>query len=560
MDVYHASMDPVNIEYENQLFSNMDNIVEKPSCFDSDSENTGVQRLDAANTVSGEPMVIGTGKLLKVMAGDHVAASVKGWYDAGDSNGDPNPTTPFEQLLAAVLSNGIMSTGTHSGPGFGTGGSSLLLPGVLDFLGTQDNFITDAAYLNWVLLDDQQFRMVTENGSSGFAKLEDNHDGSCNDATVLQINNGDGIDIPRNGYLYVYLSNTSDEHAVYFDQLHIEHTRGPLVEETHYYPFGLTMAGISSKAASNAPSNKLKYNGIEQNSDFDLNIGETFFRSHDPQIGRWLQIDPKVNETESPYVSMRNNPILLSDPLGDDVELFNTDGSYGGRIKDKKHNEAHFINSTGSSLLSLAKSINANDDVMSLIARFVSVAFIGENTIKDAKTLEAKADKEGHEIPFLGQTSLLSKEIRLKEVKTNKDDYNSDHKLLKVDEIISRNVSQFEQAFTFLVGHTHQRSLLHGLSWGSDEANHRQLGRPTDDGISVNTHENNGTGDYGQYLYRDLNSHVRGQSPALIVTHLGITIYGTGTSSAYNMYAGQTIVDNKVEPTKFSYLLYKKFK
>jgi RHS repeat-associated protein len=88
-------------------------------------------------------------------------------------------------------------------------------------------------------------------------------------------------------------------------------------------PFGLTMAGISSKAA-NTLENKYKYNGIEYNNDFDLNIGETFFRSHDPQIGRWLQVDPKTEKMEMwcPYVSNYNNPITFNDFLGDEPQNY----------------------------------------------------------------------------------------------------------------------------------------------------------------------------------------------------------------------------------------------
>lgn len=53
------------------------------------------------------------------------------------------------------------------------------------------------------------------------------------------------------------------------------------------------MAGISSKAlAFGNPDNKKKYNGIEYENSFDVNIGEAFFRTHDPPIGRWVSNRP----------------------------------------------------------------------------------------------------------------------------------------------------------------------------------------------------------------------------------------------------------------------------
>lgn len=82
------------------------------------------------------------------------------------------------------------------------------------------------------------------------------------------------------------------------------------------------MAGISSKAAGRI-ENKIKFNSYEQNSDFDINIGESFFRVHDPQIGRWFQIDPKSEKyfCLTPYSTMSDNPVLIFDPLGDDLEV-----------------------------------------------------------------------------------------------------------------------------------------------------------------------------------------------------------------------------------------------
>lgn len=104
---------------------------------------------------------------------------------------------------------------------------------------------------------------------------------------------------------------------VFFDNLQVIHTPGPILEETHYYPFGLVQSGISSKAAGSLENKKSKYNGYELNADLDINFYESFYRSHDPQLGRFWQVDPRPSDNSSLYSAMNNNPILINDILGD---------------------------------------------------------------------------------------------------------------------------------------------------------------------------------------------------------------------------------------------------
>jgi RHS repeat-associated protein len=82
------------------------------------------------------------------------------------------------------------------------------------------------------------------------------------------------------------------------------------------------MAGISSNALKgmNYPQNRKKYNGIEFTEDLDLDIYDAQLRNLDPQIGRWSQIDPKIENMEmwSPYASNYDNPIRYNDFLGDE--------------------------------------------------------------------------------------------------------------------------------------------------------------------------------------------------------------------------------------------------
>lgn len=166
------------------------------------------------------------------------------------------------------------------------------------------------AYLNFVLFD-EQFHLVEEN--SGVRRIKSTPD-------QLQVLGVDKMPIEKNGFLYAYTSNESQQ-DVFFDDVTVLNITGPVLEETHYYPFGLTMTGISSNILSGLdyPENQHKYNSIEQIGDLGLEDYTTEFRELDPQIGRWWQPDPKMNEYYgwSPYNANLNNPVKYTDPQGD---------------------------------------------------------------------------------------------------------------------------------------------------------------------------------------------------------------------------------------------------
>ena len=106
---------------------------------------------------------------------------------------------------------------------------------------------------------------------------------------------------------------------MFFDNLQVVHNHGPLLQEDAFYPFGLSMSGISSKAVGSLENKYLFNSSSELNNDFDIGLYETPLRGYDMQIGRFAQgSDPLavVYNSFSNYAFVGNNPVMFSDPSG----------------------------------------------------------------------------------------------------------------------------------------------------------------------------------------------------------------------------------------------------
>lgn len=251
---------------------------------------------------------MGLGKTLRVMAGDKLDIFCESYYN--QTSNDPSNTVAALDILAGLFgAPGSPATGHGSAAIVGSNTAGTMTP-LSNFLG-HPSTSAPKAYVNYIFFD-EQMNFVSGNFSQVSGTAVQQH---YTDAQMQNIN------VPKNGYVYIYCSNETDVN-VFFDNLQVVHTRGPILEETHYYPFGLTMAGISSKA-SGALTNKLKYNGNElQSGEFSDGSGlETMdfnARMYDAQIGRFWQTDPWADRYEdlSPYAFVGNNPISYSDHWG----------------------------------------------------------------------------------------------------------------------------------------------------------------------------------------------------------------------------------------------------
>ncbi len=165
-------------------------------------------------------------------------------------------------------------------------------------------------------------------------------------------------------------------------------TPSEILQENHYYPFGLALNGPWMNNA--APYNLYQYNGKELQPDHGLGWYDYGARMYMPELGRWNGVDALAEKYAgwSTYNYVLGNPISFIDPDGREVWISLEGGGSvqyrNGRLYDGNGNK--YKAEKGSFASSVQKSLRAIERQggkvgRELVSRLASAPATGENGI-----------------------------------------------------------------------------------------------------------------------------------------------------------------------------------
>jgi RHS repeat-associated protein len=244
----------------------------------------------------------GLAKSLSVMPGDTVEMEVYAKYlDNNTNNWTEALTTLMTQIAQGTAPSGTFIDGGAPGS---IDGTTFPFIGVLPRTG--ETGTGPKAYLNYMIFD-KNFVFKT----GGFKRLSElpKENGTDVPHEKLAFEGAERIIVKEPGYVYIYLSNENDTPVeVYFDDFKVKHSKGPIVSSQDYYPFGLT---FNSYQKENSLKQRFRFQGQEHIDDLDLGWDSFKWRNHQPDIGRFFNIDPLTDKYvyNSPYAFSENKVV-----------------------------------------------------------------------------------------------------------------------------------------------------------------------------------------------------------------------------------------------------------
>jgi RHS repeat-associated protein len=125
------------------------------------------------------------------------------------------------------------------------------------------------------------------------------------------------ITINQAGYIYVWVSNESENTEVWFDDVSIMHHKPLVAQATDYGAWGEVLR--EQKWLDLDAKYRYGYQGKYAEKDEETGWNHFELREYDPVIGRWTAKDPE-GQYYSPYVAMGNDPVNKTDPRGSLVD------------------------------------------------------------------------------------------------------------------------------------------------------------------------------------------------------------------------------------------------
>ncbi|MEZ4945570.1 MAG: RHS repeat-associated core domain-containing protein [Cyclobacteriaceae bacterium] len=257
-----------------------------------------VIRINNAQDVPRNP--IGGGILLWVHPGDKISTEVYTKY-ANFDNANTNALPGIASYLASTFgATAITVDGLNIFQGLDQTPAGVFAP----LANVDDNL--PRAFLSYVVFDKnmnaQHFNQVQVSVNAQIPTTGTPAEIAAHQHERLVFDN---IEIEKEGFIYIYVSNQSDQNMdVYFDDLKVTHEYSDVVAGGDYYPFGLAIEDRQITREN------YRYGYQGQFSEKDEETGWNHFelREYDPVIGRWTATDP-YGQFFSPYLGQGNNPI-----------------------------------------------------------------------------------------------------------------------------------------------------------------------------------------------------------------------------------------------------------